>query len=58
MSKLIIRRRRTTRPAEAAPADLSSWGTAALHALAQACAMGMILPPSGYYPNREREPRR
>ena len=57
MSRFLFRRRSITRP-DAAPTDVSTWGTAALHALAQACAMGMILPPAGYYPREEREPRR
>ena len=53
--------RRTRRPQDithpSAPPD-SMWTVAAAHAVAQACAMGLVLPCSALHPNRNREENR
>ena len=40
-----------------APPD-PTWTVAAAHAVAQACAMGLVLPCSALHPNRNREENR
>jgi hypothetical protein len=49
------RPRQTTYPSE--PTD-PTWTVAAAHAVAQACAMGLVLPCSALHPNRNREENR
>ena len=53
--------RRTRRPRDitypSAPPD-PMWNVAAAHAVAQACAMGLVLPCSVLHPNRNREENR
>jgi hypothetical protein len=39
------------------PAD-PTWTVAAAHAVARACAMGLVLPCSALHPNRNREENR
>ena len=53
----VIRRTRRPRPATYPP-DPSTWTVAAAHAVAQACAMGLVLPCSALHPNRNREENR
>ena len=52
---------RTRRPRHitypSAPPD-PRWTVAAAHALAQACAMGLVLPCCALHPNRNREENR
>jgi hypothetical protein len=51
--------RRTRRPQHTTyPPDPSTWTVAAAHAVAQACAMGLVLPCSALHPNRNREENR
>jgi len=49
------RPRHITHPS--APPDLT-WTVAAAHAVAQACAMGLVLPCSALHPSRNREENR